>query len=74
MNNDLQERYFELLDLWTVCKTEGDQLQAEINKAFVRVASGSGANPPLGVLSMLDSQRERQKRLWDEMQSILEAL
>ncbi|KPF77947.1 hypothetical protein [Novosphingobium sp. AAP93] len=74
MSDNLQERYFELLDLWNACKAEGDKLQAEVTKAFMRVASGTGSNPTDGVLTMLDSQRERQQRLWDEMQKILEAV
>ena len=73
MSDNLQERYFELFDLWKACKTEVDQLQAEVTKAFSDVANGTGSNPTDGVLLLLDSLRERQQRLWDEMQRLLEA-
>ena len=72
MSDSQQERYFELLDLWNACRADGDKLQAEVTKAFARVMSGTGSNPTEGVLLLLDALRERQGRLWNEMQVILE--
>lgn len=72
MSDRQQERYFELLDLWNACRAEGDNLQAEVTKAFARVANGTGANPTERALILLESLRKRQEHLWDEMQKILE--
>ena len=70
MSDNLKEQYFELLDLWNVCKAEGDKLQAEVTKAFMR-ANSTGSNPTDRALIMLNSLRDRQQRLWDEMEKIL---
>ena len=53
MSDNLQERYFELFDLWKAYKTEVDQLQAKVTKAFSDVANGTGGNPTEGVLLLL---------------------
>ena len=73
-HHDSQDRYFELFDLWKACRNEGDKLQAAVTKAFAQVASGQSANPTEGVLLLLDSLRDREQRLWDEMQKILKSL
>ena len=67
MSDNLEERYFELFDLWKACKADGDKLDAKFKKAFAQVASEEGAN----VLMELDSLRKHQQQLWDEMQKIL---
>lgn len=68
MSDNLEERYFELFDLWNACKADGDKLEVKFAKAFAEVASEEGAN----VLMELDSLREHQQQLWDAMREILE--
>lgn len=72
MTDNLQERYFELFDHWKNCKAEVDELQSEVTKAFSEIARGTGNNPSEAVLLTLDCLRDRQQRLWDEMQRLLE--
>lgn len=72
--DEAQTKFYELYDQWKAYHEAARELRAQVTRAFSEVASGGRINPPLGILAILESMEQTEKRLQDKMDELVRAL
>ncbi len=72
--DDAQSKFYELYDQWKAYHEAARELRTQVTRAFAEVANGGKINPPLGILAMLESMEQTEKRLQEKMDELVRSL